>query len=134
MNQIETGKPSFSPTPTRCLQAAGFIACIGWLALGLQLWLTITLVLSQGRGLAMGLVIYFGFFTVLTNLLATVVLSALWLSGPLGRTAGTAWAHYPVTQATTAAAISLVGLVYFLILRHTWHPVGAQWAADVMLH
>ena len=75
MNQIGTGKPLFSLSPTRCLQAAGFIACIGWLALGLQLWLTVTLVLSQGRELGMGLVIYFGFFTVLINLLATVVLT-----------------------------------------------------------
>lgn len=43
---------------------------MAWAALAGQLWLTVGIVVGQGRGVAMGLVVYFEFFTVLTNLLA----------------------------------------------------------------
>jgi hypothetical protein len=56
-------------------------ALIGWAELLLQLWLTVGTVLGQGRGWPMARVIYFGFFTILTNLLATLALSA-WRIGP----------------------------------------------------
>ena len=106
-------------------------ALVGWAALGLQLWLTVTLVLGQGRGWGMALVIYFGFFTILSNLLATLVLSA-WRVGP--SFPGHGWLTRPVTLTTAASAITIVGLVYFFILRHTWQPEGAQFVADAMLH
>ena len=106
-------------------------ALVGWAALGLQLWLTVTLVLGQGRGWGMALVIYFGFFTILSNLLATLVLSA-WRIGP--GFPGHGWLTRPVTLTTAASAITIVGLVYFFILRHTWQPEGAQFVADAMLH
>lgn len=117
-------------TPTARL-FAGLIASLGWAALGLQLWLTVGLVLAQGRGLGMGLVVYFGFFTVLTNVLAAAVLTAI-SAGP--RCPGHTLARHPVTLTTTAAAISIVGLVYFFILRHLWQPEGAQFVADAALH
>jgi hypothetical protein len=110
---------------------AAVVALIGWAALLLQLWLTVGTVLAQGRGWPMGLVIYFGFFTILTNLLATLVLSA-WSVGP--GCPGYDWLTSPVMLTTTASAITLVGLVYFLILRHTWKPEGLQWMADAVLH
>ncbi len=97
----------------------------------MQLGLTLTLVVAQGRGWTMGLVVYFGFFTVLTNLLATVVLTA-WRVGPAF--AGHRLLTSPVTTTTTAAAITIVGLVYFFILRHTWKPEGVQFVADAALH
>ena len=106
-------------------------ALIGWAALGLQLWLTVTLVLSQGRTWGMALVIYFGYFTVLSNLLATLVLSA-WRVGP--GFVGHRWLAGPITATTSASAITIVGLVYFFVLRHTWQPEGAQFVADAMLH
>ena len=40
----------------------------------------------------------------------------------------------PVTVTTAAAAITMVGLVYFFVLRHTWKPEGAQFVADAALH
>ncbi len=110
---------------------AAIVALIGWTALLLQLWLTVGTVLAQGRGWPLGLVIYFGFFTILTNLLATLVLSA-WRVGP--GFPGHGWLTGPVTLTTTASAITLVGLVYFLILRHTWKPEGLQFVADAVLH
>jgi hypothetical protein len=102
-----------------------------WAALLLQLWLTVDVVITQGRGFAMGLVVYFGFFTVLTNLLAAVCMSAFVIGS---RLPGYRTATHPVAITTVAAAITMVGLVYFLVLRHTWKPEGAQFVADVALH
>lgn len=110
---------------------AATAALIGWAALLLQLWLTVGTVLGQGRGWPMGLVVYFGFFTILTNLLATLALSAFCI-GP--GFPGHGWLSRPVTLTTAAGAITLVGLVYFFILRHTWKPEGAQFVADAVLH
>ena len=110
--------------------AAG-IASVAWGALILQLWLTLNVVIGQGRGVGTGLVVYFGFFTVLTNLLAALVVSA--------HVAGPGFAGYrrltsPVTLTTAAAAITIVSLVYFLILRHVWKPQGLQFVVDAALH
>ena len=110
---------------------AACVALLAWSALAAQLWLTIGVVLAQGRGLMMGLVVFFGFFTVLTNLLAALVMT--------GHAAGPNYAAFrraasPVVMTTTAAAITMVGSIYFLILRHSWKPEGAQFWADVALH
>ena len=110
---------------------AASVALLAWSALAAQLWLTIGVVLAQGRGFMMGLVVFFGFFTVLTNLLAALVMT--------GHAAGPGYAAFrraasPVVMTTTAAAITMVGSIYFLILRHSWKPEGAQFWADVALH
>ena len=73
---------SLCAEPTRALRLLATAAALtGWVALLLQLWLTVGIVIAQGRGWPMGLVVYFGFFTILTNLLATLGLSA-WRIGP----------------------------------------------------
>ena len=110
---------------------AAFAASVAWAALLLQLWLTVNVVLGQGRGFAMGLVVYFGFFTVLTNVLAAVCLSAF-AAGP--RVPGHRVLTHAAVITTVTAAITMVGLVYFFVLRHTWKPEGAQFAADAALH
>ena len=121
--------------PTRSSPAmrrfAALAAAVVWSALLLQLWLTMGVVVGQGRGFAMGLVVYFGFFTVLTNLLGALCMSAFAV-GP--RFAGYRTATHPVAITTVAAAMTMVGLVYFLVLRHTWKPEGAQFVADAALH
>ena len=122
--------PVIQSTPSRQAYAA-CLAMLAWAALAVQMWLTMGIVLAQGRGLMMGLVVYFGFFTVLTNLFAALVLT--------GHAAGPGLAVYrrvasPVVMTTAAASITMVGAVYFLILRHLWKPEGAQFWADVALH
>ena len=106
------------------------IASVAWGALILQLWLTLNVVIGQGRGVGMGLVVYFGFFTVLTNLLAALVVSAH-VAGP--GFPGHRRLSSPVTLTTAAAAITIVSLVYFLILRHVWKPQGLQFVVDAAL-
>ena len=117
---------------SRGLQNLAAVAALtGWAALLLQLWLTVATVLAQGRGWPMGMVIYFGYFTILSNLLVALVLSAWCISSG---SPGQGWLTRPVTLTIAASAITIVGLVYFLILRHTWKPEGLQFVADATLH
>ena len=122
--------PLFNSRPGLAMFAAG-IASIAWAALILQLWLTLGIVIGQGRGVGMRLVVYFGFFTVLTNLLAALVVFAH-VAGP--GFPGHRRLSSPVTLTTAAAAITIVSLVYFLILRHVWKPQGLQFVVDAALH
>jgi hypothetical protein len=106
-------------------------ALLGWFALLLQLYLI--LAQSPDGALAMvGTVItYFSFFTILTNFLVALVLTATVLSPATG------WGQFfcrPSVQAGTAAYIAIVGIVYRLLLRQLWNPQGLQWVADAILH
>ncbi len=107
------------------------LALAGWFALALQLYLTLQLSVSNGKTIAAGLVIYFGFFTILTNLIVAVALSAQ-LFWPNTR-AGKFFAR-PDVNTAVAAYIAVVGIVYSLLLRHIWNPQGAQLIVDRLLH
>ena len=107
------------------------VAATAWFALGLQLLLSLQLTAAQG-GTALGaLVIYLGYFTVLTNLLVAVSLSVplLWPASGLGR-----WSQRPGVASAVTVSITLVGLAYHLLLRNIWDPQGLQKLADVSLH
>ena len=51
-------------------------AALGWMALALQFALSLQLSIAHGKGVLGGLVIYFSFFTILTNLLVALALTA----------------------------------------------------------
>ncbi|RZL06661.1 MAG: hypothetical protein EOP40_17285 [Rubrivivax sp.] len=99
------------------------VALVAWFGLLLQAALTLRLVLSQGGTVMGALVIYAGYFTVLTNLLVAVSLSV-----------PTRWFRSAGVATCVAVSIALVGLAYHLLLRHVWNPQGLQWVADVTLH
>lgn len=111
-------------TPPRL--AAGLLAALAWVALLLQLSLSLRLSLANDRGLGDGLWMFFAFFTVLSNLLVAIIASRAARAADGGRDAP--WRGCAVT------AIALVGLGYHLLLRDIWNPQGAQWLADVLLH
>lgn len=107
---------------------AALAGMTGWVALALQFYLSV--VNGSARGLPAGEMVlrYFSFFTILTNMLVALVLTRAVLApgrGILGR---------PAVQAATAGYIAVVGLIYVVILRHTWAPTGLQWWVDVALH
>jgi hypothetical protein len=104
-------------------------ALLGWFALALQLYLMLAQIPGPERVGAV--VTYFGFFTILTNILTALVFSAVALQpkGGWGQ-----WLRRPSVQAAGAVYIAIVGMVYQLLLRQLWNPQGAQWVADVMLH
>lgn len=106
-------------------------ATVAWCGVLLQLYLSLRLSLANGKTVVEGLIIYFGYFTILTNILVAVVLT-------LPVVVPASWAgrffNRPGVRTATAAAITGVGLVYFLLLRKVWNPEGWQLAADLVLH
>lgn len=106
-------------------------ATVAWCGLLLQLYLSLRLSSANGKTVAEGLLIYFGYFTIVTNILVAIVLS-LPLVAPASR--AERFFNRPGVVTATAAAIAGVGLAYFLLLRKVWNPEGWQLVADVMLH
>lgn len=103
------------------------LAVVAWFGVLLQLWLSLNLALAKGKPAVVGLVAYFGYFTILTNIFVAIVATA----GSFRRPARIY--RLPVVGCATAAII-IVGLGYHFLLREIWDPQGAQWAADNVLH
>ena len=101
---------------------ATIAALIGWVGLALQLW-----IMLGNMGLVPALWRFFGFFTILANLGAAVVATAVAL-GSGGPLAGAR------ARLMAATSILMVGLVYSVALRALWNPTGLQKVADVALH
>ena len=97
-----------------------------WAALLLQLVLIIRQLTAQGETVSFAIWRYFGFFTVLTNVLVALVATAMAMN----------WLRYPSAKLrlATVTAIALVGLVYSIALRNIWQPEGWQAVADHGLH
>ena len=106
----------------RIRSIAAVAALIGWAALALQLALIV-----RNLGPALGAWRFVGFFTILTNIGAATVATAMALDS-----------HGPLASARTrlmaATSIALVGITYSLALRALWHPTGLQKVADMALH
>jgi len=119
-------------TPTTTARAfPALLAAIAWFAVFLQLWLSIRLGFANGKSLMGGLVAFFGYFTVLTNIFVALVATA----GALARNpAAPHWLYRPSAVGCATTAILIVGIVYHLLLRKVWSPQGAQLLADVLLH
>ena len=107
------------------------LALIAWFGVLLQLLLSIRLAQANGKSVVEGLVVYFGYFTVLSNIFVALVASARVLPTQ-SRTAR--WLASESTLGCATTAIILVGLAYHLLLRKIWDPQGWQWVADVVLH
>ena len=108
-----------------------FTVVFAWFGLFLQLYLSLSLSSSNGKSIVEGLVIYFGYFTILTNILVAIVLTVP-LVTPSSR-AGR-FLMRPGVRTATTAAITVVGVAYFLLLRKVWNPQGWQLVADAILH
>ncbi|BAU13522.1 hypothetical protein LEP3755_40620 [Leptolyngbya sp. NIES-3755] len=118
-----------STSMQRSYEAIGGILL--WLALGLQLYLSIKLSLDRGLTLWVGIARYFGYFTILTNFLVALAFTVP-LVQPRSRW-GRFFSH-PTVRSAIALYIIVVGIAYSLLLRHIWNPQGWQLVADRMLH
>jgi len=100
-------------------------AAIGWCALGLQYWLVMTG--DIGPDPVNRTINFFSYFTILTNIIAAVAMTASVLAPGsfFGR---------PSVRTAIATYIIVVAIVYHLILRDLWNPQGWQWIADMSLH
>lgn len=117
--------------PARATAFMIFIAAIAWLALGFQLYILIKNAEINGLTRLEATGRFFGYFTILTNLLVAVCLSSILLKpgSSLGR-----FFSRPSTIAAIALYIFIVGLVYNTILRFIWEPTGLQKWVDEALH
>ncbi len=111
---------------------AGVLAVMGWWSLFTQLWLTTTREMAAGHGFLWGLVVYFGYFTLLTNAYCALVATAI-AGGPRLSSGWDRW-RQPWVVTGAMAAIVVVGSVFFLLLRHQFHPEGLQWVVDRCFH
>lgn len=107
------------------------LAATAWFAILLQLGLLVQLGFANGKSLLDGLVVFFGFFTVLSNIFVALV-ATMGAVGQRSRT--TPWLYTSPVVGCATAAIVLVGIVYHLVLRKVWSPQGAQLLADTLLH
>ena len=107
------------------------LTLVAWSGVLLQLWLSLRLAQANGKSAAAGLLVYLGYFTVLTNIF--VALTLTFQSFARSSRPGRFFAQ-PQTMACAATSIALVGLGYHFLLRHIWNPEGLQWLADVLLH
>ncbi len=104
-------------------------ALVGWFALALQYWLSITT--NPDRTTAELNLNFFSYFTVQINILAALALTAPVLAptGTLGRfTAGEGF------RAAIAMYIAVVGVTYHFLLSHVWDPQGWLFVANGLLH
>ena len=111
---------------------AVLLAVLGWTALVLQAWISVTRHISLGNGAAYGVMMYTGYFTILTNALCAAVATAVAL-GARVRPALQALRR-PAFITAAAVSILLVGVIYHLLLRAIHHPVGLEYACNVALH
>jgi len=107
------------------------LAIAAWFGVLLQFWLSLRLALANGRPAISGLITYFGYFTILTNIFVALVCSA----GSLRRSAANrSWLYAPSAVGCSTASILVVGVSYHALLREIWAPQGAEWVANLVLH
>lgn len=107
------------------------LATIGWLALAIQLLLSVQGALAEGGSVAGAVVRYFSWFTILTNLLVAAALTAAvtgW-GGAAGR-----FLRRPSITTALATSIAMVGGVYVLLLRALYDPSGLALLTDTVFH
>jgi hypothetical protein len=97
----------------------------------LQLYLVLQARWAMGASLVGGLIHVLSYFTVLSNTFAAAVLSAhAWPRD----TRPSRWCRLPPVAGCAVISLLLVGIAYNLLLRQFWHPQGAQWLANEVLH
>ena len=113
------------------------LAVLAWLTVSTQFYLSVSGAVADGSGALQGVVNYFGYFTLITNILCAAILTAHGWGGADGSAADKglgAFLRRPGVATTAATAIIIVGVVYHLILASQWDPQGIDLVVDTMLH
>ncbi len=109
--------------------AAGLIALVAWVSLATQVMVAFDNLDLLGGTHGMAIWRLLGFFTILTNLLIALTMTARatgrWPRG---------WPDERHALGTLAISIGLVGAVYHAVLAKLWNPVGLHWWSDQGLH
>lgn len=105
-------------------------ALVAWIAVAWQYALVLAMMWND-PGPWLATLRFFSFFTLLSNLLVALVATCAAVEARSG--IGRFFSHASV-RGCVALCIAVTGLVYFLLLRMTWAPTGAQWLVDKLLH
>ena len=123
-----SSESSLSRRTEQLLHGSTAVAAIVALVLRLVLELSLT---SDAAGAGRGVVRFFSYFTILSNILVA-------LTCGLALSEGSSRLRAFFTQARVRAAaalyIAVTAGVYLALLRGTWEPVGAWLVADSLLH
>lgn len=114
-----------------CKPALAALAVISWIGVLLQFWLSLNLTLANGKTVGEGMIAFFGYYTVLTNLFVALTATLPLVAGfsRLGR-----WFGKPMVLGCATTSILMVGIPYHFLLRNIWQPEGLQLFADIVLH
>ncbi|MEP7146142.1 MAG: Pr6Pr family membrane protein [bacterium] len=106
-------------------------AIVGLVTLSLQLYLTVSGSPASGLTYLAGIIKFFSYMTILTNIL--VVLS--YIIPLLGRNSMLSlFFSNPTVLSGVLVYIAIVGIAYHFLLAHLWDPKGLGLVADIMLH
>lgn len=105
------------------------MAIVGWFAVVLQIALVVGTAVGKGQSSIHAVVNTLSYFTVLTNLLIAILVTASAWGGK-----SDTFLTRPGIMSAAAVYIFTVGLVYSLLLRSLWDPKGLQLVADIALH
>ena len=111
--------------------AMTMLAMVTWFALLLQLKLSLESTATTGFSNTKTVINFFSYFTILSNCLVAVSLSASLI---IPSSAAGMFFSKPAVMSAIAVYIFIVGLVYNLLLRGIWEPTGWQLVADNLLH
>ncbi|MEP7143858.1 MAG: Pr6Pr family membrane protein [Ferruginibacter sp.] len=103
-------------------------AALGWIAIIFQLYL---IIVNRTASVPETITRFFGYFTVLTNILVALCFTLLLLKPDSG------WGRFfarPATLTALTVYIGVVGFIYNVILRFLWRPQGLQFVVDELLH
>lgn len=103
-------------------------ALAGWFAVVFQL---ILMIINREAGIPETVIRFFSFFTILTNIIVSLCYTGL-LMKPGSRMNN--YFSNPKVIAAIAVYITVVGLIYNIVLRYMWDPVGLQLVVDELLH
>ena len=104
------------------------LALLGWFSVVTQLYL-----MMENRVTPVGetIVRFFSYFTILTNTLVALYFTSSWMGI---KQSGYRLFSSPGVFTAITTYITVVGITYQVLLRHTWQPTGLQLVVDELLH
>jgi len=100
-------------------------AMLGWFAILAQYWLSVS-----ASGFTSGSVTYFSFFTILGNILVALAFAAPLLPNHKRDS----FFSRPGVRTAIGVYIFVVAVIFYLLLRNLFHPVGLGWFVNILLH
>lgn len=104
---------------------------IAWFGLLLQFGLMINDELSEGNTFIDGLISYFGYFTIITNITTASFITAitLWPSSNFSR-----FLSKPLIFGGVVISILFIGVAYHFLLHDIYFPEGLGYLSNLVLH